>query len=229
MKVVLFDVDGTLLWTDGAGRRAIHRALREILGIEHPAAGFRFDGRTDPEIVRLLAAASGRDHGPDVVAAVLAHYVALLEDELSRPGHRTTVYPGVFELLAALEHRNDCVTGLLTGNIVEGARLKLRSGGLDIARFRVGAFGSDHADRPELPAIAQQRARETLGIQAAGRDVVIVGDTPADVACGRGIGARAIGVATGSYSVPELLAVGAYTAFPDLSDTDAVVAATLAR
>ena len=229
MKVVLFDVDGTLLWTDGAGRRAIHRALREILGIEHPAAGFRFDGRTDPEIVRLLAAASGRDHGPDVVAAVLTHYVALLEDELSRPGHRTTVYPGVFELLAALEHRNDCVTGLLTGNIVEGARLKLRSGGLDIARFRVGAFGYDHADRPELPAIAQQRARETLGIQAAGRDVVIVGDTPADVACGRGIGARAIGVATGSYSVPELLAVGAYTAFPDLSDTDAVVAATLAR
>jgi phosphoglycolate phosphatase-like HAD superfamily hydrolase len=229
MKVVLFDVDGTLLWTDGAGRRAIHRALREVLGIEHPAAGFRFDGRTDPEIVRLLAAASGRDHGPDVVAAVLAHYVALLEDELSRPGHRTTVYPGVFELLAALEHRNDCVTGLLTGNIVEGARLKLRSGGLDIARFRVGAFGSDHADRPELPAIAQQRARETLGIQAAGRNVVIVGDTPADVACGRGIGARAIGVATGSYSVPELLAVGAYTAFPDLSDTDAVLAATFAR
>ena len=229
MKVVLFDVDGTLLWTDGAGRRAIHRALREVLGIEHPAAGFRFDGRTDPEIVRLLAAASGRDHGPDVVAAVLAHYVALLEDELSRPGHRTTVYPGVFELLAALEHRNDCVTGLLTGNIVEGARLKLRSGGLDIARFRVGAFGSDHADRPELPAIAQQRARETLGIQAAGRNVVIVGDTPADVACGRGIGARAIGVATGSYSVPELLAVGAYSAFPDLSDTGAVVAAILAR
>jgi len=229
MKVVLFDVDGTLLWTDGAGRRAIHRALREMLGIEHPATGFRFDGRTDPEIVRLLAAASGRDHGPDVVAAVLAHYVALLEDELSRPGHRTTVYPGVFELLAALERRDDCVAGLLTGNIVEGARLKLRSGGLDIARFRVGAFGSDHADRPELPAIAQQRARVTLGIQAAGKDVVIVGDTPADVACGRGIGARAIGVATGSYSVPELLAVGAYTAFPDLSDTDAVLAATFAR
>jgi phosphoglycolate phosphatase-like HAD superfamily hydrolase len=229
MKVVLFDVDGTLLWTDGAGRRAIHRALKDILGIEHPAAGFRFDGRTDPEIVRLLAAASGRDHGPDVVAAVLAHYVALLDDELNRPGHKTTVYPGVFELLAALEHRDDCIAGLLTGNIVEGARLKLRSGGLDIARFRVGAFGSDHADRPELPAIARQRARETLGIQAAGRDVVIVGDTPADVACGRGIGARAIGVATGSYSVPELLAVGAYSAFPDLSDTGAVVAAILAR
>jgi phosphoglycolate phosphatase-like HAD superfamily hydrolase len=229
MKVVLFDVDGTLLWTDGAGRRAIHRALREVLGIEHPAAGFRFDGRTDPEIVRLLAAASGRDHGPDVVAAVLGRYVALLEDELSRPGHKTTVYPGVFELLDALERRDDCVAGLLTGNIVDGARLKLRSGGLDMARFRVGAFGSDHADRAELPAIAQRRVREELGLLAAGADVVIVGDTPADVACGRGIGARAIGVATGSYSVPELLAVGAYTAFADLSDTDAVLGAAFAR
>jgi phosphoglycolate phosphatase-like HAD superfamily hydrolase len=229
MKVVLFDVDGTLLWTDGAGRRAIHRALREVLGIEHPAAGFRFDGRTDPEIVRLLAAASGRDHGPDVVAAVLGRYVALLEDELSRPGHKTTVYPGVFELLDALERRDDCVAGLLTGNIVDGARLKLRSGGLDMARFRVGAFGSDHADRAELPAIAQRRVREELGLLAAGADVVIVGDTPADVACGRGIGARAIGVATGSYSVPELLAVGAYTAFADLSDTDAVLEAAFAR
>jgi len=229
MKIVLFDVDGTLLWTDGAGRRAIHRALREVLAIEHPAAGFRFDGRTDPEIVRLLAAASGRAHGPDVVATVLARYVALLEDELSRPGHRTTVYPGVFDLLAALERRDDCVAGLLTGNIVDGARLKLQSGGLDMARFRVGAFGSDHADRAELPAIAQGRVKEALGILATGKDVVIVGDTPADVACGRGIGARAIGVATGSYSVPELLAVGAYTAFADLSDTDAVLAATFAR
>jgi phosphoglycolate phosphatase len=228
MKVVLFDVDGTLLWTDGAGRRAIHRALREVLGIEHPAAGFRFDGRTDPEIVRLLAAASGREHGPGVVATVLARYVALLEDELARPGHKTTVYPGVFELLAALERRDDCIAGLLTGNIVEGARLKLGSGGLDMARFRVGAFGSDHADRPELPAIAQQRVRETLGIVASGKDVVILGDTPADVACGRGIGARTIGVATGSYSVPELLAAGADAAFADLSDTGVVLAATFA-
>ena len=227
MKTVLFDLDGTLLWTDGAGRRAIHRALREVLGIEHPAAGFRFDGRTDPEIVRLLAAAAGREHGPDVVSAVLQSYVQLLDAELSRPGQKTTVYPGVPDLLAALQGRPDCVVGLLTGNVVEGARLKLRSAGIDIGRFRIGAYGSDHGDRAELPAIAQRRAREVLGVEVAGRDVVIMGDTPADVACGRGIGARVIAVATGSYTVPELLAVGAYTAFPDFSDTGAVVAAVL--
>ena len=228
MKIVLFDVDGTLLWTDGAGRRAIHRALKDVLGIEHPAAGFRFDGRTDPEIVRLLAAAAGRTHGPDVVEQVLARYVLLLQDELGREGHKTTVYPGVFAMLAALELRSDCVPGLLTGNIVDGARLKLRSGGLDIDRFRVGAFGSDHADRAELPAIAQRRAKDALGVQAAGKDVVIVGDTPSDVVCGRGIAARAIGVATGSYSVPDLIAAGAYAAFADLSETDQVLAAIFA-
>lgn len=228
MKIVLFDVDGTLLWTDGAGRRAIHRALHDVLGIEHPAASFRFDGRTDPEIVRLFAAAAGRQHGPDTVAEVLARYIPLLDDELSRPGHRTTVYPGVFELVAALERRRDCVMGLLTGNVAEGARLKLRSGGLDIARFRVGAFGSDHEDRAELPAIAQRRARELLGVEATGQDVVIVGDTPADVTCGRAIGARAIGVATGSYTVPDLLGAGADAAFADLSETNDVVAAAFA-
>ena len=228
MKAVLFDLDGTLLWTDGAGRRAIHRALLEVLAIERPAASFRFDGRTDPEIVELLAAAAGRDHGPDVVAGVLRAYVRLLDEELSRPGQRTTVYPGVRELLAALERRSDCVLGLLTGNVREGARLKLRSAGLDIARFRVGAFGSDHGERSALPAIAQQRVREVLGLELAGHDVVIMGDTPADVTCGRGIGARAIAVATGSYSVPDLIAAGAYTAFADFSDTAAVVASAFA-
>ncbi len=228
MKAVLFDLDGTLLWTDGAGRRAIHRALLEVLGIDRPAAGFRFDGRTDPEIVRLLAAAAGREHDPDVVAAVLGAYVRLLDEELSRPGHKTTLYPGVLDLLAALEGRHDCVVGLLTGNVVDGARMKLRSAGIDIARFRVGAYGSDHGERAELPAIAQRRVRDVLGVEVAGQDVVIMGDTPADVTCGRGIGARAIAVATGSFTVPDLLAVGAYAAFADFSDTDAVVAATFA-
>jgi len=228
VKAILFDLDGTLLWTDGAGRRAIHRALLEVLAIEHPAAGFRFDGRTDPEIVELLAAAAGRDHGPDVVAGVLRAYVRLLDEELGRPGQRTTVYPGVRELLAALEGRRDCVLGLLTGNIVDGARLKLRSAGIDIGRFRVGAFGSDHGERSALPAIAQRRLREELGVEVRGHDVVIMGDTPADVTCGRGIGARAIAVATGSYSVPDLIAAGAFTAFSDFSDTAAVVASAFA-
>ncbi len=228
MKAVLFDLDGTLLWTDGAGRRAIHRSLLEVLGIEHPARGFRFDGRTDPEIVRLLAAAAGQPSGPAVVDAVLRRYVVLLEEELGRPGHRTTLYPGVRELLESLERRGDCIVGLLTGNVVAGADLKLRAAGLDPTRFRVGAFGSDDPERAALPAVALRRLREGLGLDIGGAAVVIVGDTPSDVTCGRGIGARALAVATGSFSVSDLVTAGAYAAFPDLADTAAVVAAAFA-
>ena len=225
MKLVLFDLDGTLLWTDGAGRRAIHRALVEMLGTAGPIEGFRFDGRTDGEIVTRLAEGAGLAPTAAVVDRVLERYVALLEDELAQPTQRTSVYPGVLDLLAALDERADCVSGLLTGNVRPGARLKLASGGLDIARFRIGAFGSDSAHRPDLPAVAQRRAREELGLDLAGSDVVIVGDTPADVTCGDGIGARAIGVATGSYRVDALMAAGAYAAFEDLSDVEAVVTA----
>lgn len=225
MKLVLFDLDGTLLWTDGAGRRAIHRALLDVMGTAGPIDTFRFDGRTDGEIVMRLAEAAGVDPTTERVEGVLARYVALLEEELERPTQHTHVYPGVRELLDALERREDCVLGLLTGNVLPGAGLKLASGGLDIGRFRLGAFGSDSAHRPDLPAVAQRRARESLGLDLPGDDVVIIGDTPADVTCGRGIGARAIGVATGSYSVAELMAAGAFAAFEDLSDTPAVVGA----
>ena len=225
MKLVLFDLDGTLLWTDGAGRRAIHRALVETLGTAGPIEGFRFDGRTDGDIVKRLAEGAGLSATGAVVDRVLERYVALLEDELAQPTQSTRVYPGVLELLAALDARADCVSGLLTGNVRPGARLKLASGGLDITRFRIGAFGSDSAHRPDLPAVAQRRAHEQLGLDLSGSDVVIVGDTPADVTCGNGIGARAIGVATGSYAVATLMAAGAYAAFEDLSDIEAVVTA----
>jgi phosphoglycolate phosphatase len=228
VKLVLFDLDGTLLWTDGAGRRAIHRALVDVLGTPGPIEGFRFDGRTDGEIVQRLAEGAGLVAPAALVGRVLDRYVALLQDELAKPSQRTSVYPGVVALLTALEGRTDCVLGLLTGNVRDGARLKLASGGIAFGRFRVGAFGSDSAHRPDLPAIAQRRAREELGLDLRGHDLVIVGDTPADVTCGNGIGARAIGVATGSFSVEQLLEAGAYAAFADLSKTDEVLEAVFA-
>jgi phosphoglycolate phosphatase-like HAD superfamily hydrolase len=224
VKLILFDLDSTLLWSDGAGRRAIHRALVEVLGTAGPIDGFRFDGRTDGEIVSRLAEGAGLAPTDALVDAVLEHYVACLQDELAQPTQRTTVYPGVGALLDALDARADCVPGLLTGNVRAGAKLKLASGGLDIERFRVGAFGSDSAHRPDLPAVAQRRAREELGLDLRGHEIVVIGDTPADVTCGNGIGARAIGVATGAYSVADLMEAGADAAFEDLSDTEAVMA-----
>jgi phosphoglycolate phosphatase-like HAD superfamily hydrolase len=228
-RLVLFDIDGTILWTDGAGRRAVFQALEEHFGRSGPGE-HRFDGKTDPQIVRELMRHAGVSDA-DIDArldVVLDRYLDLLRDELASVDHGRHIFPGVRELLDALEAREDVVLGLLTGNIHHGARAKLAAVGIDPERFVVGAFGSDHHDRPELPEIARRRAERALGHPVAGHELVVIGDTPADVACGRSIGARAIGVATGHYSVDELRACGAAAVFPDLSDTAAVVRAILA-
>jgi phosphoglycolate phosphatase-like HAD superfamily hydrolase len=222
----LFDIDGTLLWSDGAGRRAIHRALIEIFGETGPA-DHRFDGKTDPQIVRELMRSVGHEDSliDDRMNELFARYVVCLREELRGTGHHAKPLPGVLALLDALARREDVTIGLLTGNLVEGARAKLEAVGIDPSMFVVGAYGTDHELRPQLPAIAQQRARELLGTDIAGRDIVIIGDTPADMECGRDVGARAIGVTTGRYEKEELLACGAVAVFGDLSDTDAVVRA----
>jgi phosphoglycolate phosphatase-like HAD superfamily hydrolase len=224
MKVVLFDIDGTILWTDGAGRRAVFGALSEHFGESGPAK-HEFDGKTDRQIVRELMrhAGVGDDAIDERLPAVIARYVELLHGELARGDTTGHLFPGVVELLDALEARDDVLLGLLTGNVHDGARAKLASVGIDPGRFRVGAFGSDHEHRPELPAIALERAVRLLGRPVSGRDVVVIGDTPADMGCGRGIGARAIGVATGRYTVDDLRACRAAAVFADLSDTDAVL------
>ena len=205
------------------------QALEEHFGKSGPGE-HRFDGKTDPQIVRELMRHAGVSDA-DIDARldqVLDRYLELLRDELASVDHGQHIFPGVRELLDALEARGDVVLGLLTGNIHDGARAKLAAAGIDPDRFVVGAFGSDHHDRPELPEIARRRAERALGHPVAGHELVVVGDTPADVACGVSIGARAIGVATGRYSVDELSACGAAAVFPDLSDTAAVVRAILA-
>jgi phosphoglycolate phosphatase len=228
-RVVLFDIDGTILWSDGAGRRAVFQSLEEHFGKTGPGE-HRFDGKTDPQIVRELMRHAGvSDADIDQrIDEVLERYLDLLREELGAPEHGRHVFPGVQELLDALEARDDVVVGLLTGNIHLGACAKLAAVGIDPERFVVGAFGSDHHERPELPEIARRRAERALGHPVSGRDIVVIGDTPADVACGVSIGARAIGVATGRYSVEELRACGAAAVFADLTDTAAVVRAILA-
>ena len=226
MKLVLFDIDGTLLRSDGAGRRAVTRALREVFGSTGPR-DYWFDGKTDPQIVRDLMRLEG--HADERIDAdmrrLLDRYVGYLHEELTAPGFRASPLPGVPELLDAIESRDDMILGLLTGNIEPGAHAKLRAVGIDPGRFRIGAFGSDHEQRPELPAIAQRRTLDRLGVQVEGASIVVVGDTPADVSCGRAIGARAVAVATGRYSVAELLTHAPFAAFEDLSRTEDVLRA----
>ena len=157
------------------------------------------------------------------MSRLLDRYVDYLHEELDHPSTAVRLMPGVAELLDALEARHDVLLGLVTGNLAAGASAKLRAGGIRPERFRVGAYGSDHELRNELPAVAQRRAREELGIEVVGKDVIVIGDTPADVDCGRAIGARTIGVATGYFSTKDLLAHGADVAFEDLADTAAVL------
>lgn len=228
-KLILFDIDGTLLLTAGAGRRAIVAALGEE--VHDPAAfeGIRFDGKTDPQIVAEMLEAAGQveSRESDRVRRLCQRYIGHLALELERPTTRTTLMPGVEALLDSLEARADVVLGLLTGNVAEGAALKLRSAGIDPSRFRVGAYGSDAAHRPDLPGIAVRRAEPLFGRVPRGPDVVIIGDTPADIHCGQGISARAVGVATGAYSVSDLAGCGPHAVFEDLSDTAGVLEAIL--
>ena len=227
-KLVLFDIDGTILLTSGAGRRAIVTAIAEEVGDSAAMSRVRFDGKTDPQIVAELLAAAGHHDAPspDRVESICRRYVELLATELHRPTTHTSLMPGIPGLLDRLEEEG-VVLGLLTGNVARGAELKLRSGGIDPERFRVGAYGSDAAHRPELPPIAAKRAARFFGREPTGQEVVIIGDTPADIACGTCIDARAVAVATGGYSVADLAACGPHAVFEDLSDTESVLASIL--
>ncbi len=229
MKLILFDIDGTLLLTDGAGRKSMEAALNAVFGVSGDPA-YRYDGKTDRQITREQMRFAGVD---DQTIDARMHdvfdlYLANLHGVLERDPAAAQLCEGVPDLLDAVERTPGVVMGLLTGNVRDGAARKLRAVGLDIERFRIGAFGCDHEHRPELPRVAQRRAHEALGHEVPGDRVVIIGDTPADIQCGRPIGARAIGVATGRYGVEELAAHSPYAVFVNLADTDRVLEALLA-
>ena len=204
----------------------MQRALTTAFG-SSGSPHYRYDGKTDMQIVRDLMRMEG--HEDAIIDArmkvLLEDYASGLHEELETQSSQVHRFDGVLELLDALEARPDRTLGLLTGNIEVGARAKLRAAGIDPSRFAVCAFGSDHEVRGELPGIAKRRAKEQLGLQVAGDALVIIGDTPADIDCTRAIGARAIAVATGRYSVEELAQHDPVAVFPNLCDTAAVMRA----
>jgi phosphoglycolate phosphatase-like HAD superfamily hydrolase len=228
VKLVLFDVDGTLLTASGAGRRALDQALRDVYGTAGPIDAYDFRGGTDPQIVRDLLSLAGLDDRTIGASedALYRRYQTLLEAEVG-DGRGVSVYPGVRDLVESLVGRADAVVGLLTGNIEAGARIKLRPTGL-WPHFRLGAYGSDDGDRTRLPRIAAGRAEALLGRAFGGPDTVVIGDTPRDIGCARAFGARAIAVATGWHSVDDLAAHRPDHVFVDFSDREGALAAILA-
>ena len=226
-RLALFDIDCTLIDAHGAGGRAIFAATEETYGVRGALDGYSFHGRTDPAIVRDLAAQWGV--GPARAEAgvddCLRRYVAHLREEVAE-GH-IEVLPGVRELVTALAADRRVVLGLLTGNVAEGAAVKLEPTGVSCL-FKFGAYGSDSARRPDLPAVAVRRAEEVVGRRFAGKEIAVIGDTPADIECGAALGVKAVAVATGTHDVDELAAHAPDYVFPDFSDWRAVYEAILA-
>jgi phosphoglycolate phosphatase-like HAD superfamily hydrolase len=221
MHLILFDIDGTLVLTGRAGLRAMNRACEDLVRHDNAMAGVTFAGRTDWSILDDVV----RNHGHTLDEALLEtlrrRYVAHLEEEIQFPGYGVKdVLPGIRPLLDALAAREDVRLGLLTGNFIEGARIKLAY--FDLWKyFPWGAFGGDAASRNDLVPIAVARAL-AHGIEpVAPERVIVVGDTPSDVECARVAGALPVAVATGGYSVAQLRAAGADIVFENLSDTAA--------
>ena len=216
-RLILFDIDGTLVW-GGPAKDAFVDAMTETYGTPGDFESVSFAGKTDPQIARELLAGAGMSDD-EIMGGfddLWSRYLAYLEARL--PEDPVSVLPGVAELLDALAAHEDVGVGLLTGNIVGGARLKLSSGGL-WGRFTFGSYGSDHEERDELPGIAVGRARELWGEIVSSEDAIVVGDTPRDVACGKAGGTRTLAVATGSFSVTDLAASEPDHVMEDLSST----------
>jgi len=228
MKLVLFDIDGTLLTDRGASREAFAEALRAVYDYQDDLSRYDFSGRTDPQIAHMVLGDAG--HEREEIEARLPRLWELYLSRLERNAtpDRVRVMPGIRELVAALHEHEEVALALLTGNIERGARLKL--GGADLNDyFAFGAFGSDSADRTKLPPIAVQRASINLGMHFAGSDVVIIGDSIYDVRCGVPYEATTIAVASGKTPADVLRAENPKFFFDDASDVRAVMDAILAR
>ena len=229
MRLVLFDVDGTILTARGAGRRALAAALNEVYGTAGDIERYDLRGRTDPRIVFDLMEGAGlsrpavRERLDDCFEAYTRGLAAEVGD-----GSGVVTLPGIADLVRRLDDAPEALVGLLTGNIEAGARIKLGPTGLQ-PYFRLGAYGSDHLDRRQLPSLAARRAEALTGHSFRPEQVLVIGDTPHDIECARHFGAVAVAVATGLYRRDELEASSPDLLFSDFSDVESALAKLLSR
>ena len=218
-KLILWDIDGTLIVSHGAGVRAMEKALAKRFGVTCDLRQIDWAGRTDSWITGAVFRHVGLPDTPENAHDYLEAYLELLPGEL-RAGPQGQVLPGVLELLETLHHRKDVAQGLLTGNLRRGAEFKLTHYQV-WHYFEFGAFADDSPLRNNLGPHALRRAQEKHAVEFLPEHTVIIGDTPHDIECGKVIGAKTIGVATGRYTVEELAAHTPTAVFKDFSDTGA--------
>jgi len=219
-KLILFDVDGTLTDSGGAGKRAFERTLEELTGIKDGFRGVNYAGKTDIQILREALTNLSLNHDRQLSRRFFESYPRHLKAEISKTNGR--IKPGVKQLLEKLKDCDHFFLGLLTGNVEVGARLKLESFGLN-PFFPLGAFGGDEEDRNKLLPVAVRRLMEATRVQVDFSECVVVGDPPLDVECAKVHGAGSIAVATGPYSVEVLDATHADLVLPDLTGTDRII------
>lgn len=212
MKFVLFDIDGTLVATGGAGKAALEAALAEEFGIKLRTGKVQYSGRTDRAIIRDLLGLHGLKESLDNLQRLLAAYLRHLPASLAN--HQGQVLPGIDPLVRQLHDRRDVTLGLLTGNVREGARLKLGHYGL-FDFFALGGFGDQHYERDDVAREALSLVSQRHGAPVDPTRIWVIGDTPLDVQCARAIGARVVAVATGWHAWDEL-----HASQPDLLMAD---------
>lgn len=222
--VLLFDIDGTLVTTGGAGRRAISRAFEKLHGRLDACDSFSLSGMTDRAIVRKALSIIGVEATTAAIDAVIEGYLSFLDEEVKRTESRHYfVHAGMREAVAEARSLSGVAVGLGTGNVRAGARVKLERVGI-YEQFSFGGFGCDHEDRVELIRHGARCGAQILGSPLEECRVVVIGDTPKDVDAAKGVGAVCIGVGTGNFTAPALLAAGADFAFPDFTAQGALEA-----
>ena len=218
MRFILFDIDGTIMDSGGAGIRAMDTAFMELFSIRDAFQTISMAGKTDMQILREGCELHSIDHSNGVIPEFYRIYVRYLKENMKSAGGH--VKPGIREALRLLHAQGECILGLLTGNIEEGARIKLDFFGLN-EYFNIGAFGNDDEDRDRLLPIAVDKLFKRDSLKVDYRDCIVIGDTPRDVSCSKPHGAFSVAVATGPYSAATLSEAGADVVLNDLSDTEA--------
>ena len=219
IRLVLFDIDGTLVHTGHAGTKAFAKTFATEFDLHHGSEKMKFAGRTDVSLVREFFKIHGLDESPAHFRQFFARYIFWLDHILTRGAGQ--VCPGIFEFIRDLQNLpNPPVLGLLTGNIQLGAEIKLRAFGLwDF--FTMGGFADDHEDRNHIAVAALERGRRVLETNLQPQEIIVIGDTPFDVKCGKFIGAKTLAVATGGSKLDELKSCGADWTVQDLTQITA--------